>query len=238
MTSKPKASIWVMTVEGGAAPPVASFTVWPKRVRADAGAWISIDSTTGAPHMWGDAVVSDGGKDQCGLYPAQADMGAARQRHRPRVGPTVAVEHRQGPEVDALRRQGEGQCVGAGVQVGAAMVCDHALWIACRAGSVVQRDRLPFVVRQLDGVAGIAAVQKSFVFDDPDPVATGVGDIHHAAGVGDINHAAGVGDIHHKNRDVGDRGGDDGRELCIRQQDPGLGMAQDEGDGAGRRDGC
>ena len=41
-----------MTAEGGAAPPVAIRTVWANVRRTVSGAWISIDSTTGAPHIW------------------------------------------------------------------------------------------------------------------------------------------------------------------------------------------
>ena len=40
-----------ITAEGGAAPPVATRTVWENDRRASAGAWISMVSTTGAAHM-------------------------------------------------------------------------------------------------------------------------------------------------------------------------------------------
>ena len=39
----------------------------------------------------------------------QADMARAERRHRPTVGPAIAVEQRQRPQKDALRREAEGQ---------------------------------------------------------------------------------------------------------------------------------
>jgi hypothetical protein len=46
------ASMAAITVEGGAAPPVAISTTWSNVTFWAAGAWMSIVITTGAPHMW------------------------------------------------------------------------------------------------------------------------------------------------------------------------------------------
>jgi len=52
VTRKPIASIALITVEGGAAPPVAISTVCENGVFTSAAAWISMVITIGAPHMW------------------------------------------------------------------------------------------------------------------------------------------------------------------------------------------
>ena len=63
-------------------------------------------------------------------------------------------------------------------QIGAAMVIDHALGIAGRAGRVVQRNRIPFVARHLPGELGIAFAEELLVFEccpsrSPAPVNSG-----------------------------------------------------------------
>src|SRR3546814_6012347 len=50
----------------------------------------------------GDALVTDQWVDHGRIDAAQADVGAAGRSHRPGVGPAVAVEHRQGPEIDRI----------------------------------------------------------------------------------------------------------------------------------------
>ena len=56
-------------------------------------------------------------------------------------------------------------------QISAAMVIDDALGIAGGAGRVVERDRVPFVVRHQPGEILIALAQKILVFDAADPLA-------------------------------------------------------------------
>jgi hypothetical protein len=51
VTRKPIASMASMTADGGAAPPVATSTGWPKAIFTCAGACTSRLSTIGAPHM-------------------------------------------------------------------------------------------------------------------------------------------------------------------------------------------
>ena len=122
-----------------------------------------------ATHMR-HAEVGDRRENLGRIDPAQADMRPARQRHRPGVGPAVAVKHRQGPQIHAGRPQREGQRIGARVQIGAAMMRHHTLRIAGRAGGVIQRDRLPFVIRQPHLVFRIAGGEEGFIVGGADPV--------------------------------------------------------------------
>src|SRR5439155_15149283 len=93
------------------------------------------------------------------------DMGAGDRGHRPGVGPAVAVEHRQGPQIDRMAVEPEGDRVAERVQKGAAMVIDDALRIARGAGGVVQRDRGPLILRRRPWGGGITLAEKSLVLD-------------------------------------------------------------------------
>src|SRR3546814_16460007 len=70
----------------------------------------------------GDALVTDQWVDHGRIDAAQADVGAAGRSHRPGVGPAVAVEHRQGPEIDRIAAESKGQHVADGIQIGAAAI--------------------------------------------------------------------------------------------------------------------
>ena len=89
-----------MTALGGAAPPVATSIVRAKLRFTSAGAWTSMLSTIGAPHRWVTPASLDQREDHRRVDLAQADMGAADGGDRPGVGPAVAVEHRQRPQID------------------------------------------------------------------------------------------------------------------------------------------
>ncbi len=115
-----------------------------------------VDMTIGAPHRW--VTPWSASASYIGFWrtarrqtwvPATTDM-------RPREAPAVAVEHRQRPQIDRVLGHGAGQHVALGHQVGAAVVVDDALGIAGRAGGVVERDRVPFVVGHRPGEVGIA----------------------------------------------------------------------------------
>src|SRR5205823_4339933 len=69
---KPIASIDSITADGGAAPPVATSTRWSKRTFASSGAWISMLSTIGAPHMC---------VTRCSRIAAKIRAGSTRRRH-------------------------------------------------------------------------------------------------------------------------------------------------------------
>ena len=68
------------------------------------------------------------------------------------------------------------------VQIGAAMVIDHALGVAGRAGGVIESDRLPFVMRRCLRELRIPGCKKSLVVDLAKPITTGtqrVGNVDH-----------------------------------------------------------
>ena len=73
------------------------------------------------------------------------------------IAPAVAVEHRQRPQVDRVVAHVPADDVGQRVQVGAAVVVDHALGVAGGAGGVVERDGVPLVVGQRPVEVRVAA---------------------------------------------------------------------------------
>ena len=91
----------------------------------------------------------------CSAIAAKILAGSTRRRqtcvpadggYRPSVSPAVAMEHRQGPQIDRAAVEPERDRIADRIQKSAAMVIDDALGIAGRAGGVVERDRLPFIV--------------------------------------------------------------------------------------------
>ena len=88
-------------------------------------------------------------------------------RHRPGKAPAVAVEHRQRPEIDRVRRHTPGDDLRHCVQVRAAVVRDHTLRVARRARGIVQGNRTELVLRQGPGEIGIAFLQERFVVHSP-----------------------------------------------------------------------
>ncbi len=146
----------------------------------------------------------------------QADMGGADRGHGPGEGPAVAVEHRQGPEIDRARIEAEDQGAAHGVQEGAAVVIDDALGIAGRARGVAERDRVPFVRGRRPVERGIARRQQRLVVHDPEALAR----CRRIDDVDDDDIATGM----------GQRLPDHRCQLGIRQQHLGLAMLQDEAD--------
>jgi hypothetical protein len=69
------------------------------------------------------------------------------------------VEHRQRPQVHRVVRHAPDEDIADAVQIGAAVVIDHALRIAGGARGVVERDRLPLVLRPAPGEFGVAVFQ-------------------------------------------------------------------------------
>ena len=65
-----------------------------------------------------------------------------------------------------------GQDIADGIEVGAAMVCHHALGIARGARGVAQRNGVPFVVWHHPGKAGVAFAQQVLVFEIAEPFVT------------------------------------------------------------------
>ena len=170
VTRNPIVSIASITADGGAAPPVATSTVCANASFADAGAWISMLSTIGAPHRWVTRWSRDRREDQRRIDAPQADVRTAHGRHRPRVGPAAAMEHRQRPQVHAVGTEPERERVAERVEVCAAVVVDDAFRIAGRAGRVEQRERVPFIARTRPGERGIAFREQRLVSERAEPL--------------------------------------------------------------------
>ena len=84
--------------------------------------------------------------DHVGAYRPQAHVRGADRGDRPRCAPSVAVEHRQRPQVDALRVQPLVDDLAQRVEVRAAVGVHHALGRAGRPRGVVDRDQALLVV--------------------------------------------------------------------------------------------
>ena len=143
-------------------------------------------------------------------------MGAAHRRHRPGVGPAVAVEHGQGPEIAGPAAQPEHQRIAHGVQEGAAMVVDHALGVAGGARGVAERDGVPLVGRRLPGEGWIAPGQQGLIVQIAQPLAG-------CSRIDDVDHGGTA--LHLRQRLLDDR-----RPFGVGQQHLGLAMLEDEGD--------
>ena len=118
-----------------------------------------------------DVVLDDHRKDQSGVDLAQADVRAAHRHHRPGETPAVAMKHRQGPQIDGLRRHRPGQDVADRLQERAAMVIDDALRVAGRARCVVERDCAAFVGWRRPGEPRIALGDEVLVLEGSEPLA-------------------------------------------------------------------
>src|SRR5690606_37905292 len=95
-----------------------------------------------AAHV-GDLLVVDQVEDLLRVDPAQAHVHTGHGRGPPGVAPAVAVEHRQGPQVDRVLPHVPGHLVAHGVEEGTAVVIDHTLGVAGGAGGVVEADGVP-----------------------------------------------------------------------------------------------
>ena len=106
-----------------------------------------IVSTVGAPRQ---KCVTPSSRSQPpdlrGVDGAQADVGAAGGGHRPGEAPAVAVEHRQRPQVAAVRGQPGVEGHGQRLQVGAAVVVHHALGRPVVPAGVVDRQQAALVL--------------------------------------------------------------------------------------------
>ena len=118
-------------------------------------------STVGAPHMWVTRSLAISWKIERRIDPPQAHVRAPHRRHRPGVAPAVAVEHRQGPEVDRARRQARMHDVADRFEKGAAVMVDDALRVAGRPRGVVQRDRRALVRGRRPHEIGVARGRKA-----------------------------------------------------------------------------
>src|SRR5919112_1040086 len=85
--------------------------------------------------------------DPARLDLSQTHVGPCNGRDRPGVGPAVAVEHRQGPQVPGLVVHLRLDNVAQGAQVGATVGVHHALRLPRSPGGVVYGDGLLLVLQ-------------------------------------------------------------------------------------------
>jgi hypothetical protein len=120
------------------------------------------------PAVVGDTMLADRREHRRRLHVPQADVDARAGRDRPGEAPAVAVEHRQGPEVDRVLGHIPLEDVRDRVQVGAAVVVDDAFRVPRRARGVIQTDGLPLVGGALPGGGGVALGEQRLVLDGAD----------------------------------------------------------------------
>ena len=147
-------------------------------------------------------------------------MGACKGCYTPGVAPAVAVEQGKGPQVDGSGRESQHHAVGHGIQEGAAMVVDHALRIARGARRVVERYGIPFVGRQQRFVFRVSLEKERLIGH--------VAEARVVVRVGVVD-----GDDVNRLAVSGERLPDRVRELPVRDQHPGSGVAQHERDRCG-----
>ncbi|KFB70275.1 MAG: hypothetical protein AW09_004651 [Candidatus Accumulibacter phosphatis] len=99
----------------------------------------------------GHAVCANRFENQFRIDTTQTDVGASIGGHRPDEAPAIAMEHRQRPQIDRMRRHSPADDVAHRVEIGTAMMVNDALRIAGGSGSVVERDGIPFVGRATPG---------------------------------------------------------------------------------------
>ena len=145
MISAPRASICAMSVGDGGAAAVEMISGRGSRSSGRRGVVRQRDQHRRRGAEVGDAFLAHEPPDRLRVELAQADVRAADGRHRPRVAPAVAVEHRQRPEVDAVGGHARLQQLAQAVEIGAAVGVEDALGTAGRAGGVIDGDRLVLV---------------------------------------------------------------------------------------------
>ena len=79
------------------------------------------------------------------FYLPQAHVRAGYRRHRPRVGPAVAVEHRQRPQVVGVVVHPDLDDVAQSTQVRTPVRVHYTLRLPRRAGRIVDRDGFLFI---------------------------------------------------------------------------------------------
>ncbi len=166
-------------------------------------------------------MLGERGVDGRALDPAQAHLGPALQGHRPGEAPAVAMEHRQRPEVDRVEAHVPDQDVADRVQIGAAVVGHHPLRPAGGARGVAEGYRLPLVGRQERLEARITLGQKLLVGELAQALAR------------DLELGLDHVDDQRPPPCLCERRLDHRGVFGVGQQDLGLGVVQDVGDGLG-----
>ena len=118
-----------------------------------------------------DLVLGDEVEDRLRAHLPQADVHARLDADRPGKAPAVAMEHRQGPEIDRVAADVAGDDVAGREQVRAAMMVDDAFGVAGRARGVVERNRVPFVGGRGALVSLVALGDQRLVVEAAEPFA-------------------------------------------------------------------
>jgi hypothetical protein len=143
---------------------------------------------------------------------AHADVGTADGGHSPGVAPAIAMEHRQRPEIDAVRCHPGFQEFAQAVEVRAAMGVHDAFGAARGARGVVDGDRLVLVLEWPVERVWAAGGQKRLV--------VGTRKSHASGDVLDVDDELEIGK-------AGERRLHQVRELGIDDEDLGAGVLQD-----------
>jgi len=93
----------------------------------------------------GHSLLAHQSPDLAGIHRPQADVRTAGRSHGPGETPPVAVEHRQRPEVAAVRTQTRVECHREGLQVRTPVVVHDPLGSTGGTAGVVDRKQGPFV---------------------------------------------------------------------------------------------
>src|SRR5690554_704733 len=90
-------------------------------------------------------------------------MHASQRGNGPWIAPTVAMEHRQGPQIHRMITHRPSHLVAHRVEERAAMVVHHAFGVTGGARGVIERNGLPFIVWPLPSKVRIAFCEKGFI---------------------------------------------------------------------------
>jgi len=168
-------------------------------------------------------MIGNGVVDIGHIHAPQADVDAGDGGDRPGEAPAVAMEHRQRPQINRMVGHVPADDVADGVQIGAAVMIDHALGVAGGARREVERDGLPFVVGKMPVEVRVAFLQQRLIVLFAQPLAA---DVFVGLRVVDVDDN----DIAPQ---VGQRLFDGFRELGVGNQHLGFAVVQDKGDGLG-----
>ena len=111
----------------------------------------------------GDALISQSGPDRLCPHLTQTDMSPDDRRQCPRETPTIAVKHRQRPQIDRMLRHRRRQRIALRQKICASVVRHDTFWIARGPRSVIDRNRVPFVQRHQPVKFRIACRQEGLV---------------------------------------------------------------------------
>ena len=98
--------------------------------------------------VMGDAKLFDEAETHAWVEAAQTHVHTCTGSHRPWETPAIAMKHRQRPQIHGEFGHVPIHDVGNRVHHRAAVVVDHAFGVARGARSVIERNRIPFVLGQ------------------------------------------------------------------------------------------